>query len=249
MCTYNVLHGMTVRTGQLDLAAAAAAIDALDADVVAMQETDRDLDRSDRVHQVAWLAERLGFAHAFAPSLLGDPDTAWTTAGADDPGGPAYGVGLLSRHPLTRVTRHALPGGGAGRRRSPATPSRPGWDREPRVLLVADVATSDGPVRVATTHLSYLPWRGIAQLRSAAAALADAPTILAGDFNLPVAVVRLVLGRGWDHAGGGPTYPAGRPRMQPDQLIVSGGTRVDAAVVGAPGASDHLPLVATVHWR
>lgn len=244
MATYNVLHGLSVRTGHLDLAAAAATIESLQADVVALQETDRALDRSGGVHQTAWLAERLGMEHAFAPALLGDPETAWTTVGADDPGGPAYGVALLSRHPLRGVTRRPLPGGGPGHRRTRPTPSRPGWDREPRVLLAADVVTPDGPVRVATTHLSYLPWHGLVQLRAAVAG-AEGPTVLAGDFNLPVRVVRVALGRGWRHAGGAPTYPSVRPRTQPDQLVVHGGWW-GTATVGSPGASDHLPLVATV---
>jgi endonuclease/exonuclease/phosphatase (EEP) superfamily protein YafD len=101
---------------------------------------------------------------------------------------------------------------------------------------------------VATLHLSYLPWRGLAQLRAAGAAVAatGGPAVVLGDFNLPAWPVRTALGDGWQHAGGGPTYPAWNPRIQVDQLLVRGGLSVRDVVVGPAGPSDHLPLVATV---
>lgn len=248
IATYNVLHGVCARSGQLDLGTAATTIAALHADVVAVQEADRGLERSGGVHQVAWLADQLAWTYAFAPALLGDPETAWTTVGARDPGGSAYGVGVLSRYPLRRVVRHELPGGGAGRRTRRATLDRPGWDREPRVAVSAEVAMPDGTITVTAAHLSYLPWRGIAQLRrvAAIAAMTQGEAVLAGDLNLPVRVVRVALGGGWRHAGGGPTHPAWSPHTQPDQIAVTNGLRVRDADVGPAGASDHLPLVAAI---
>ncbi|MEX0657713.1 MAG: endonuclease/exonuclease/phosphatase family protein [Egibacteraceae bacterium] len=247
IATYNLLHGMSARSGLPDLGAAVTTIAALQADVVAVQEADRGLERSGGVHQVAWLADQLAWTYAFAPALLGDPETAWTTVGARDPGGGAYGVGVLSRYPLRRVVRHQLPGGRAGRRTRRATLGRPGWDREPRVALSAEVAVPDGAITVTTAHLSYLPWRGLAQLRRVAAiAAAQGETVLAGDLNLPVHAVRMALGGGWRHAHGGPTHPAWSPRRQPDQIVVTKDLRVRDAVVGPAGASDHLPLVATI---
>ena len=49
IATYNLLHGLDVRSRQVDLDAAAEAIDKLDADVVAVQEVDRGLSRSGEV--------------------------------------------------------------------------------------------------------------------------------------------------------------------------------------------------------
>ena len=65
----------------------------------------------------------------FAPALLGDPTLRWIRGpGANpDPGGPAYGIGLLSRLPVTAVAIAALPGGGPGE----ARPRRPD-SRRPR---------------------------------------------------------------------------------------------------------------------
>ncbi|CAN5314919.1 endonuclease/exonuclease/phosphatase family protein [soil metagenome] len=255
VATYNLLHGLDLRTGRVDLGAAARAVAASGADVVAVQEVDRGLDRSGGRDQVADLAGALGWHGLFAPALSGDPGVAWRTVPGADPGGPGYGVGLLSATPLLRPARVALPGGGDGRRAATATPQRPGWDHEPRVAVAADVVCEGAPVRVVCTHLSYLPWRGLRQLRVAAragdragpAAWAGDRAVLVGDLNLPVWSVRLALGPAWRHAGGEPTYPAWRPRTQPDQLLVTGRLAVQRARVGARGPSDHLPLVATVH--
>ena len=114
IATFNLLHGLDVRSNRVDLDAIAEAIDALDVDVVAVQEVDRGLPRSGELDQVAELASLLGRTGVFAPALLGDPTLRWIRGpGADpDPGGPAYGIGLISRVPLTAVAISALPGGG-----------------------------------------------------------------------------------------------------------------------------------------
>ena len=75
--TFNLLHGLDVRSRQVDLDAAAAAVDKLDADVVAVQEVDRGLSRSGELDQVAELAARLDRTGVFAPALLGDPTLRW----------------------------------------------------------------------------------------------------------------------------------------------------------------------------
>ncbi len=237
-----------MRSGLVDLGAAAEAIAALDADVVALQEADRGLERTNGVDQVAELARRTGLHGLFAPALLGSPDGRWAALDGPDPGEPGYGVGLLSRAPLEAPQRVALPGGGDGQRTRGASPQNPGWDHEPRIALAATVRAGDAYVRVATAHLSYLPWRGLAQLRAAAAAVAvfAGPAALIGDLNLPAWPVRLALFGGWTQARSGPTYPAWRPRVAVDQLLVRGGLVVRDVVVAAPATSDHLPLVATV---
>ena len=66
--TYNLLHGLDVRSEQVDLDAAARAIEALGADVVAVQEVDRGLRRTDERDQVAEIAKRLGWHGVFAPA-------------------------------------------------------------------------------------------------------------------------------------------------------------------------------------
>lgn len=257
IATVNCLHGMNLEysraTGmapkpvdKTSLAALAQALRALDADVIALQEVDRGLERSAGIDQVAWLAANLEMHGAFAPALLGSPDSRWTPPGLLDGGGPAYGIGLLSRQALRDVQRLALPGGGAGSRppisKRGQNGTNPGWDREPRVALIATVAR----VTVITTHLSYLPWRAVRQLRITAAASSQGrAAILLGDLNLPAPMVRAVL-PGWRHAGGAPTYPAGSERLQVDHILTRGALEVTGLRVGACITSDHRPVIADV---
>jgi endonuclease/exonuclease/phosphatase family metal-dependent hydrolase len=246
LLTWNVLHGLDLASGSTDLSRLARMLAAVDADVIALQEVDRDLRRSGFEDQTEALAAALGMAGAFAPALLGDPDDRWAPPVEPDPGGPAYGVAILTREPAPATVRR-LPGGGAGTRQVGARSPNPGWDREPRVALTVEVPAGGGVLRVTTTHLSYLPWRGLAQLRSAAhvAGAGGRPAVLLGDLNLPARVVRRALPR-WHHPGGAPTYPAAGPRVQLDQVVATGGVEIRRLDTGPAGPSDHLPVLAEV---
>ncbi len=242
MVSANVLHGRDLVTGRVDIERAAAAVAGLEPDVVALQEVDRGQARSGGVDQVAAVATAVGGHGRFAAALAGDPQRSWEPAHGRDVDGPAYGVGLVSRWPIRHADPVALPGGGAGTRSGPFSPSWPGYDREPRTALRAELDVAGRRLAVTVTHLSYLPWRGARQLRVAAAAAHDDPAVLVGDLNLPVSAVR-ALTRGWRHAGGDPTHPAWRPRTQPDQLLLRGAPTVEAARAGPRSLSDHLPLI------
>jgi endonuclease/exonuclease/phosphatase family metal-dependent hydrolase len=253
IATWNLLHGLDTRTGRVDLAAVADGIAALDVDVVAVQEVDRELSRSGGDDQVAELAGKLGWSGAFAPALLGEPVRGWDALpqAAPDPGGPAYGVGLLSPHPLRDVRRLALPGG-ATRRRTPGDAARPPlWDREPRTVLRARVELPDGQALVvATTHLTYVTWRAVPQLRRAVAwtGATGAPAVLMGDLNLPHRALGPALsGTGWTAAPpAGPTFPSWDPRMQLDHVL-GRGVRLGDVQVAQRGPSDHRAVRARVN--
>lgn len=246
VASYNLLHGVDLtQRGAVDLAAATRVVADLDADVVALQEVDRGQERSGCVDQVTVLADALGYHGVFTAALHGSPDTSWVPAGDED--GPAYGVGLLSRLPVADVRRVRLPGGGAGRRGPRASLRNPGWDREPRVALTATLGRA-GRLAVTVTHLSYLPWRAVRQLRTAAGARVDGPALLLGDLNLPAALVRTTV-RGWRHAGGAPTFPAWAPRVQMHHLLTRGDVSVHHVAAHPRSTSDHRPLVADVRVR
>jgi endonuclease/exonuclease/phosphatase family metal-dependent hydrolase len=74
LATYNLLHGLSLHSGRVDLPAVAELIARLGADLVAVQEVDRCQERSGGTDQVAVLAERLGMEAVFAPALLGSPE-------------------------------------------------------------------------------------------------------------------------------------------------------------------------------
>ena len=244
LATWNILHALNYVSGRDDLEGVIAAVRAIDADVIGLQEVDREQPRSGALHQAEAIAEALGYAVAFAPTLHGHPDTAWTAAGEQDPGGPAYGIAVLSRSGIDAVRRVRLPGGGDGHRSPRATPTRPGWDREPRWALQTKVPCGNRHLTVTCVHLSYMPWRSIRQLGRVLplAAPDGGPAVLLGDFNLPARPLA-ARARGWRTAGGAKTHPSPAPRLQLDHILVRG-LAVTNVRVGEMGPSDHLPLIA-----
>ena len=249
LATYNLLNGRSLDDGLVDLARLHEAVRMLDADVLGVQEVDRDQPRSGGHDLTEEVAKALGAEHwRFEPAIVGTPGFGWraaTDADSARSGEPGYGVGLVSRLPVLewRVVRlHRLPV------RAPVLVSSRRLilaDDEPRVGLAAVVETPVGPVTVITTHLSFIPvWCGI-QLRTLVAGMADLPVpqILMGDLNMPQRIAGLVS-RWRPLAPNVKTFPSPSPRMQLDHVLARGGLppviRVDAPHLPV---SDHRPLV------
>jgi endonuclease/exonuclease/phosphatase family metal-dependent hydrolase len=247
LATFNLLNGTSLSDGRVDVERLRAATRLLDADVVGLQEVDRDQPRSSGLDLTAEVAAAAGAADwRFEPALVGTPGGAWRAAVDGDPVGEAhYGVGLVSRWPVTSWHVVRL---GAARLRSPVV--LPGsrrviWLRdEPRVALAAVLQTPSGPLTVATTHLSFVPgWNG-AQLRTVTAALSalPAPRVLLGDLNMPGSLPRRLTG--WTALARTPTYPAWAPRIQLDHVLGSGALpRVHAVETPELPLSDHRALL------
>jgi endonuclease/exonuclease/phosphatase family metal-dependent hydrolase len=253
LATFNLLHGRSLTDGLVDPDRLTAAVAALDADVLALQEVDRDQSRSGKLDLTALAARALAAPeHHFAAAVVGTPGEQFRPLTHDDDGHgePLYGVGLVSRYPVRswQVTRlRAAPV------RSPVYV--PGPRRglvllhdEPRVVLAAVLDTPHGRLTVAATHLSFVPGWNVLQLRRVVRALRTlpAPRILLGDLNLPAGPAAL-LSR-WRPLGRRPTYPAGEPRVQLDHVLAD---RQDldrlppVTAVNTPLStiSDHRPLV------
>jgi endonuclease/exonuclease/phosphatase family metal-dependent hydrolase len=232
IATFNILGGRSPADRQVDVDRFAAAIRGLDADLLALQEVDRDQPRSDGTDLTAVAAEAMGATdHRFVAALAGLPGDWRAATGEEPPGLPAYGISLLSRYDVRswRVVRLA-----------PA-PVRALRD-EPRVAIVAEVVTPAGPLDVAATHLTFVrPWNAV-QLRRLVAQLApERPTVLLGDLNLgPRWAHRLT---GMTPLARGATFPAQSPRRQLDHVLGSG---LDAPAGGRGielALSDHRALV------
>jgi endonuclease/exonuclease/phosphatase family metal-dependent hydrolase len=244
VASFNILHGRSLVDGVVDLDRFRAAVRSLDADVLGLQEVDRDQPRSHLADLTAEAAAALGGEGRFAPAIMGTPGETWRPATDTAEPGPAYGIGLVTRLPVRRWQLTRLP---SARVRAPVlVPGRVLWLRdEPRVLLAAVVETPDGPMTVATTHLSFVPgWNG-AQLRRVARVLRTlpAPRVLLGDLNLPGALPRWLTG--WTRLATAPTYPAPDPRVQLDHVLGSGPGLPRVVGTGTPRlpVSDHRPLV------
>lgn len=257
VATFNLLHGRSVADGVVDEVALRAAIATLDADVLGLQEVDRGQPRSHGADQTAVAAEVLGApCWRFVPALHGTPgtDVTWTAAadgdesGSDDdgrPGGPAYGIGLVSRLPVQ--SWHVRRFGPAPVGLPLMVPGRRGLTRvpdEPRVGVAAVLSGPAGPLTVVTAHLSFVPGWNVAQLRSLArwSRGFPGPRILLGDFNLPGPLPRLTTR--WTQLARAATYPSWRPRVQFDHVLADGigeSAVRDVEVLRLP-VSDHCAL-------
>lgn len=251
VATYNMRAG-SGSDGVYDLERTAAAVRALDADLVGLQEADVHWSgRSAWEDTVAELGRRLGMRTAFAPIYSLDPPTA---------GAPRreYGVALLSRHPILFVENHELTRKSTIFPGTPAAPM-PGF-------LEAVVQVRGARAHVYVTHLDY---RGDPTLRAVevretldilAADPRGATQVLVGDLNAEPGASELEplwtrLRDAWavapERTGEpGLTYPALDPVKRIDVVAVSSGVEVvDATTQHDPAhvpASDHRALVTTL---
>jgi endonuclease/exonuclease/phosphatase family metal-dependent hydrolase len=184
--------------------------------------------------------------HRFVAALSGVPGATWVAAtGEEQPDAATYGVALLSRHPVSAWQIVRLPV-----LRAPT----PMWFRdrrlptlvrdEPRVAVTARVETPRGPVSVANTHLSFVPWWNGRQLRALVNALAAAgrPLALVGDLNM--GSERAAALTGMSSAGSHVTFPVDAPREQLDHILLDGPVRAVSSSAPRLPLSDHRALVA-----
>jgi endonuclease/exonuclease/phosphatase family metal-dependent hydrolase len=235
VATWNIAGGRREATSAVDLAAVLAAMQALDADLLAIQKVDRQLARSDRTDQPRSIAQALGAdrAWSYAPALTGDDFQALSGA---DPGGPAYGTLLVSRLPLEEVEQLRFPPAGGG---------------EQRTAVLATIRVGGRAVTVAAAHLSNKQGHNVRQLRQLQGVLATRPAAAAAWRPEPV-VDGAAAGfpAGWPGAGRGDTFPNSRPNRQLDHVLRNdpgGVLRPRSARVIAAAVSDHRALVVDLH--
>lgn len=251
--SFNVLSGRSVADGRVDADRFAAAIASLKADVLVLQEVDRDQERSGGLDLTTLAAEAMGAPHAvFAPALFGTPGRRWTRArDGEDPGGPAYGNALLSRFPLRDIGFFRIP---------PAPVIVPLFvpghgavlvREEPRVAVIARVDTGVGHgVTVVGTHLPFVPGWNRVQLGRLVNHLEPRPEplLLLGDLNLRGGTPARVTG--WTPLATAATFPVGTPRWQLDHALLRGDLAnfgaVTATATPALPVSDHRAVVVDV---
>jgi endonuclease/exonuclease/phosphatase family metal-dependent hydrolase len=244
--TFNILNGRSMDEEQVDVDRLFDAIKSLDADVLALQEVDRNQPRSRNADLTAIAAEAMGAVdHRFVAALSGSPGATWIAAdGTEQPDAAAYGIALLSRHPVTSWQVIRLPAVPVRVPMRFGKALRPTLVRdEPRVAMTADVEAPDGCLGVVCTHLSFLRWWNRHQLRSLLRSLDGhrRPLLLVGDLNMEPAPVRALTGM--RPLASHLTFPADAPREQLDHVLTDGDLRVTwSAAVHLP-VSDHRALV------
>ncbi|WP_448625556.1 endonuclease/exonuclease/phosphatase family protein [Geodermatophilus sp. URMC 64] len=247
IATFNILHGRSLDDGLVDCDRLADAVKQIDADVLGLQEVDRDQPRSMNADLTAVAAEAMGAVDSqFVAALSGTPGGTWMAATGDEqPGSASYGIALLSRLPVVswRVVRlpalrARVPMWFKGRRR-PIIVSD-----EPRVAVAAVLEGPDGQFTVANTHLSFMPAWNALQLRRLVRSLAGTiePLVLMGDLNMePRQATRI---SGLRSIAAADTFPWDEPRRQLDHVLVRGPLRATgpATAMRLP-LSDHRALV------
>jgi endonuclease/exonuclease/phosphatase family metal-dependent hydrolase len=248
IATFNILHGRSPVDDRVDVERLAAAVKTLDADVLGLQEVDRDQPRSMGADLTAVAAEAMGAVDSqFVAALHGTPGGTWMAATGDEqPGSATYGIALLSRYPVVswRVVR------------LPALRSRvPVWFRgaprpkmvgdEPRVAVAAVLEGPAGQFTVCNTHLSFVPGWGALQLSKLVRSLTGTrePLVLMGDLNMQAPQAVRVSGLR-PLGTGAPTFPIDAPTRQLDHVLARGPITATgrAEAVRLP-LSDHRALV------
>ncbi|MBI4557930.1 MAG: endonuclease/exonuclease/phosphatase family protein [Candidatus Hydrogenedentes bacterium] len=151
--TYNIHHGEG-RDGKVDLDRLAGVIKSAQADIVCLQEVDRNVPRSGKLDIPAELAKKLNMPAIFEPNLKLD--------------GGDYGNAILTRLEVIRHENIRLP-----------TPQ----GAEPRGCLRATVLIAGQPVEVFNTHLSLWPTQRKEQIAAILSHVGSEPTVMVGDWN------------------------------------------------------------------
>jgi endonuclease/exonuclease/phosphatase family metal-dependent hydrolase len=226
LASFNIKNGQA-NDGSCDPDALVDACRALRADVLALQEVDRGVPRSNNEDQTALVADACGLTGLYAPARRLH--------------GGEYGNALLIRGSFADVEHIRLP-------------VLPG--NEDRAAVVARVEVDGVQLSVAATHLQNrhggpppTATEAAEQLRQLGVVL-DAlarrprPRVLLGDLNMPPEVVLPVLNAArYEVADSEPTVVVGAPRFRIDYVVVDG-LEVGAGEVFDTDVSDHRALVA-----
>jgi endonuclease/exonuclease/phosphatase family metal-dependent hydrolase len=225
--TYNIHHGEGL-DGKVDLVRIAELIKREGADVVALQEVDKGVERTARRDLPAEMAALTGMTCVFSNNFNYQ--------------GGEYGNAVLTRFPVKSWTNTHY------------KMLRPGEQRG-ILQLVLDVHGRE--VVFMNTHIDYRGddserWSNVGEIESLAAAYGDRPIILCGDFNdTPNSrVVRRIAER-FDDAwvlsgeGDGFTIPVRKPAKRIDYIFISKRSGIVPLNAWVPysEASDHLPVV------
>jgi endonuclease/exonuclease/phosphatase family metal-dependent hydrolase len=217
IATYNTHHGEGT-DGTTDMNRTAAALAATNAQLVALQELDRGVQRSGGEDQPAKLAQLAAVEVRFFPTLqnvFGE--------------GGQFGIGVAAAGPID-AEFHPLP--------------RTGEDR-PHGLVIA---RWEGITLIGTHLSRYHATRTaeMTKILSMAATI-EGPTIVAGDFNDVADNLHPLLDAGfkrWPKTI--LTFSANNPRRQIDHILAGPGVRIVRSWAVKSQASDHLPLVAEI---
>ncbi|MCX6926511.1 MAG: endonuclease/exonuclease/phosphatase family protein [Verrucomicrobia bacterium] len=231
--TYNIHHGEGM-DGKVDLQRIADLIRREQADIVALQEVDKGVERTARRDCPAELAALTGLSCVFSNNYAFQ--------------GGEYGNAVLTRFPIKRWTNRHY------RMLSPS---------EQRGLLQVVLDVHGRELVFMDTHVDYRRddaerLLNAAEILEAVQPYRGRPIILCGDFNdTPDSRTHQKIAQEftdlWLEAGTGDgfTIPSEQPRQRIDYIWISKGVAIEALRMWVPKseASDHLPVMGEFRLR
>jgi endonuclease/exonuclease/phosphatase family metal-dependent hydrolase len=231
--TYNIHHGEGI-DAKLDLERIAAVIKEAGADIVALQEVDKGVERSGRRDMPAELAALTGFTCIFSNNYHYQ--------------GGEYGNAVLTRFPVLAATNHHF---------------RMLRALEPRGLLQVTLAVHGRQLALLNTHLDagredHERWSSVGEIESILKAYAGQPLLFGGDFNATpdsrvIQKLSTWLTDPWPLVAAGPghTIPVKQPSKRIDYIWMAKDSPLIPVKAWVPHsiASDHLPVVMEFQWR
>lgn len=245
-------------------ASLASAIKKIAPEVLAIQEVDFLLPRSNSVNQVHDIAKSMKAVDwAFAPSIIGTPGEKWRPLNDQDEsiittknkGDGGYGIGFASTIPVTAYERIdfgrspvgmplLVPGGEDGK----GKPRFIYVQDEPRVALVAHL---ENGWSIINTHLSFVPGVNFKQLNKLkkwaekSSQETGNKVVIMGDLNLPKNLP--VIASSWKSLVTQSTYPSWGAKIQFDYILCNDTLKKTKAIpTTATGISDHLPITVEI---
>jgi endonuclease/exonuclease/phosphatase family metal-dependent hydrolase len=268
--SWNLLHGQPIpplSTGPSQ-ESLATAVRALETEVIAVQEVDYKLPRSNTRNQISDIADAFGAKDwAFAPSVIGTPGEKWRKLKSSDSKvisdigntlSGSYGIAIASTIPVIKWHRLDLGNSVVGMPLVVPTESETSSKPKIRAIYVHDEprlalgATLANGWTIFNTHLSFVPGVNLFQLKKLKrwalkiAQETNTKPLILGDLNLPKNLP--VAASDWKSLIQQNTYPSWGAKIQFDYLLTHGGNhKVKDLGTIATGISDHLPLRAAIN--
>lgn len=233
--TYNIHHGEGM-DGKVDIERIAKVITDSKADIVALQEVDRGVERTKKIDIMTMLADLTGMTYAFGKNI--------------DYQGGDYGNGVLTKFPILQEQNLHYKMIRTG---------------EQRGLLQLLLEIKGEEVVFMNTHIDYREDNterisNVKETHAAAEHYAPRPVIVCGDFNdtpesrtITLMKERFIDSWGASDTGSGFSYPTDTPKKRIDYIFLSKNTvqnqksfmklRPVSARVLRTDASDHLPVL------
>ena len=268
--SWNLLHGQPIPplSAGPSQETLTAAVRHLETEVIAVQEVDYKLPRSQMRNQVCDIAAAIGGKDwAFAPSIIGTPGEKWRKLSAADSRivttegdllEGSYGIAIASTFPVIKWHRLELGNSVVGMPLIVPTESETSSKPKIRAIYVHDEprlalgATLANGWTVFNTHRSFVPGVNLFQLKKLKrwalkiAQETNTKPLILGDLNLPKNLP--VAGSDWKSLIQQNTYPSWGAKIQFDYLLTHGAnSKVKDLGTIATGISDHLPLRAEIN--